>query len=321
MKLFQRIVLALLAVGVLAAGVGLIALPFSEQAMGVAASYFEDTFWRMGAGIVLAAFALFALLPFGGMRAPTQITVPSPNGNIVIHLAPVESSMARTLGKLPIIKKADLRVVPTDENRRVRITARVALKKPAGASAVETTERLREYVDKLGRRILGATEVTTVELVVTNLIVDPTQTAESLNAMLKGLEEIPVEAVAVSVTGASASTAGGGLTEAKDAFESRMPPESASDVHLKPERSGELLDYEQYRRESVERVETPEVLEPEESQYTPVEQESVSERDEVDRVNADEVVPTGESNFDEESDARRTEDNRGQTSSAPDSRL
>lgn len=315
MKLFQRIVLVLLAVAALGAGIALIALPFSEQAMGIVVSYFENSFWRMGAGIVLAAFALFALLPFGGMRPPTQIVVPSPNGNIVIHLAPVEVSMTRTLGKLPIIKKAHLRVMPTDENRKVRIAAQVALKKPAGASAVETTERLREYIDKLGRRILGATEVTTVELVVTNLLVDPTQTAESLNVMLKGLEEIPIEAVAASAAAAPVLLSREETHEPAAVSEERPPVELAGEPASKVEAPGELLNYDQYRRATAERVETPEVLEPEESHYRPGDPELRSGEIGFEEIEGSETVSADESEASGGPAVGEDEEEHGPTSS------
>lgn len=192
MRIIQRIVLYLFAVAVIAAGALLFQYELHELYAEVAARVPENMVLRYGVAVAAVVLGVFTMLPFGLFhRKGRSISFSGINGGVVIELDSFEESLRKTIAKLPMVKRVHVNVMPRDNDRKVGIEATVSLKKPADISTRETAERLREFIDKAARGILGADEVTTIDIKVTNIDIDPSQTAESLNSVFERYESAP----------------------------------------------------------------------------------------------------------------------------------
>lgn len=243
MHIVQRIFLYAVSALLIAAGAALVFYPISELYQIAIAQVPRNWLLRVAIGFSAAAVGVFTVLPFGLIgRRGKKIAFPGTHGTVVIQLGSFEASLRKTISKLPVVKKIDVTVAPTDNDRKVGIHARVTLVKPVETGARETADRLREYIDKAARRILGANEVTTVDVEVVHIIVDSTQTAESLEAVFAE-SEAALAAAPVAAVAASAAT---DYTEAAPVTRSAFAPEPEPET-MKDE-SSELLTYEEAQR-------------------------------------------------------------------------
>ncbi|GMU94008.1 MAG: hypothetical protein AMXMBFR4_30660 [Candidatus Hydrogenedentota bacterium] len=243
MHIVQRIFLYAVSALLIVAGAALVVYPISELYQVAIAQVPRNWLLRVAIGFSAAAVGVFTVLPFGWIgRRGKKIAFPGAHGTVVIQLGSFEASLRKTISKLPVVKKINVTVAPTDNDRKVGIHARVTLVKPIETGARETADRLREYIDKAARRILGADEVTTVDVEVVNIIVDSTQTAESLEAVFAERE---AALAAAPVAAAAASTAIED-TEAVPVTQAAFAPEPEPET-MKDE-SSELLTYDEAQR-------------------------------------------------------------------------
>lgn len=257
MRIVQRIFLYGISIAMIAAGVAIAAYPFSGQVVEFAHTIASKWMLCLSAGCAAAALGVFTLLPFDFLqRKGRAISFAGPTGTVSIQIEPFEHSLRKTIAKLPMVKRASVTVTPKDNNRKVGIEAAVSLKKPADASTRETAERLREFIDKVSRQILGADEVMTVDVRIEDVLVDSSHTAESLNGIFAKAEEkvVPVERsyapAAVATAGASALAAAA-MDDNEDvpAYHrvdvDAEEPEVAAEVTNDRPQSSDLLTYDE----------------------------------------------------------------------------
>jgi len=253
MRIVQRAVLFLFSILLVSAGLLLLVFPFSDQLGAVAAKATQAADnWMIAilAGSALLALGVFTLLPFDLFRRKGRaISFGAEGGTVVIQLESFEASLRKTIAKLPMVKRAHVTVTPKEDNRKVGIDATVHLKKPAGISTRETAERLREFVDKAARSILGSDEITTVTVRVEDIQIDSTQTAESLNSIFADAEK----AVVPMAVAAAAPVVTGVTSYAKP---EQIEPEETEDfvqdvdddAKYTPAHSEALVTYEEMQR-------------------------------------------------------------------------
>ncbi|NUM54800.1 MAG: hypothetical protein HUU46_14235 [Candidatus Hydrogenedentes bacterium] len=221
MRIVQRVFLYLISIAMIAAGAAVAALPFNQQMGEYAATLPERWMACLLIGCTAAALGIVTLLPFDLFRRKGRgISFAGPTGTVSIQIDPFEVSLRKTIAKLPMVKRVSVEVTPKDNNRKVGIVAAVSLKKPADSSTRETAERLREFIEKVSRQILGADEVMTVDVSIQDVLIDPTQTAESLNGIFAAAEKTvaPVERT-VTPAAAAVPVAAGTLAAASTAYE------------------------------------------------------------------------------------------------------
>ncbi len=216
MRIVQRVFLYIVSFFLILAGIAVAMYPYNPQVAEFAQSIAGKPMNCLFVGIVIAALGLFTVLPFDMFRRKGRsISFAGPTGTVSIQIDSFETSLRKTIAKLPMVKRVHVQVTPKDNDRKVGVKADVSLKKPAETSTRETAERLREFIDKVSRQILGADEVISVDVNVEDVLIDPSQTAESLNSIFSRAEEsvVPVQrtvtpsAVASPVVTAAAATA------------------------------------------------------------------------------------------------------------------
>lgn len=243
MRLVQRIFHHFISISIVAAGAIVAAFPFNAQVAQLVHRISGDWMLCLLLGIAAGALGIFALLPFElFQRKGRSISFTGPTGAVSIHLESFEMSLRKTIAKLPMVKRVSVNVTPRDNDRKVGIEAVVSLKKPAETSTRETAERLREFIDKVSRQILGADEIMSVDLQIQDVLVDTSQTAESLNSILTAAEKnvAPVAVGAAVPTMAAAAQA----IETEDRGEE--PHRPLDEGPQEPEaHSADLLTYEE----------------------------------------------------------------------------
>jgi hypothetical protein len=269
MRIVQRVFLYLISLFLIVAGVAIAIYPYNNFVQELIEFIASKWIHCLLLGIVLAAFGIFTLLPFDRFtRKRRSISFSGPTGTVAIEIDPFESTLRKTIAKLPMVKRVHVTVTPKDNDRKVGIEATVALKKPGDTSTRETAERLREFIDKVARQILGADEVTSVDVRVEDVLIDPTQTAESLNSIFATAEKsvspaprtvTPVAAAAAplavapeaqEVVGASVAETDPAQSDtagdfAEDDAETAPNTESDSDGAQDASPSSDLLTYEE----------------------------------------------------------------------------
>jgi len=216
MRILQIIVAKLLSLGVLTLGVAAVAAWFERDYLHMAKALFLSEVWiPWGAvfGAAAAVAGLLALLPLKRPRRNNTITFPGSHGNVTLQLDSVEATLSRVVGKLPEVKKINVRVTPSEDNRRAQVTADVWMYKTSGpAGARELANRISDYLADTAVNILGVEDVTNVNLNVRGVIVDPSKTTP---------ETVPHFAPAV--TAVAAPVAAVAAAEAAEATEAPTP--------------------------------------------------------------------------------------------------
>lgn len=220
MRIVQRVLLYVVSFFLILAGIAIAMYPYNPQVAEFAQTIASKPMNCLFVGIVIAALGLFTVIPFDLFRRKGRsISFAGPTGTVSIQIDSFETSLRKTIAKLPMVKRVNVHVTPKDNDRKVGVKADVSLKKPAETSTRETAERLREFIDKVSRQILGADEVISVDVNVEDVLIDPSQTAESLNSIFSRAEESVVPAqrtvtpyvaptVAAATAAATASMAG-----------------------------------------------------------------------------------------------------------------
>lgn len=215
MRIVQRVFLYVVSFFLILAGIAIAMYPYNPQVAEFAQAIAGKPMNCLFVGIVVAALGLFTVIPFDLFRRKGRsISFAGPTGTVSIQIDSFEVSLRKTIAKLPMVKRVNVHVTPKDNDRKVGVKADVSLKKPAETSTRETAERLREFIDKVSRQILGADEVISVDVNVEDVLIDPSQTAESLNSIFSKAEESVVPAqrtvtpyVAPTVAAAAATAA------------------------------------------------------------------------------------------------------------------
>lgn len=221
MRILQIIVAKLLSLGILALGVAAVVAWFDRDYLHMAKSVFLAEVWvPWGAafGAAAAVAGLLALLPLKRPRRNNTITFPGSHGNVTLQLDSVEATLSRVVGKLPEVKKINVRVTPSEDNRRAQVTADVWMYKTSGpAGARELANRISDYLADTAVNILGVEDITNINLNVRGVIVDPSKTTP---------ETVPHVAYGAAAAPAAATVA----AAVPDAVVPEAQPDTAAEV-------------------------------------------------------------------------------------------
>jgi hypothetical protein len=149
-------------------------------------------------GLILFVVGLLVLLPeLKGKRRGRTISYDTARGNVTIQLDAIEQSIINDISTLPEVAKLKLEVDPVDDNRSARVTATLDMKKRAGTSIKDETDRIKKYIEARANDYLGVEEVSGVIVNVTNVDVDadasvpPPSIVETPSAALPAPVEAP----------------------------------------------------------------------------------------------------------------------------------
>lgn len=120
----------------------------------------------IGSPMVLRVLRLLRVLPRKKKRA---ISFTGMHGPVSIQLDHVESTLERVAMKLPEVRRATIKLEPTDSPGRASVTATVELLKNADDDARMVTARVQHYIKVHTKKILGLNDVD-VRLDVTRII-------------------------------------------------------------------------------------------------------------------------------------------------------
>lgn len=180
MKILHLLIVKLVCLFALVLGVLLLVMWFDQAKYDLISQYMLTQVWpRWGAvaGIVVVIFGLVGFLPLQRQKVSRNIiSYPGAHGSVTIQLDSVESTLSRVLSKLPEVRKINVRVTATEDNHSARVSADVLVYKGANsASAREITNRIGTYLHDAAVNILGAEEVTSVNLNIRGIVVDAGQ--------------------------------------------------------------------------------------------------------------------------------------------------
>ncbi len=124
--------------------------------------------------IVAGAIAIIGLIMFVPMvlqlrKKERAISFTGMHGPVSIELKYVESTLERVAAKLPEVKKATIKLEPTDSPGRACVVANVELYKNADDDARLVTARVQHYIQVHTKKILGLNDVD-VRLIVKRFI-------------------------------------------------------------------------------------------------------------------------------------------------------
>ena len=177
MKIVQTLVVKLLCLLVLVGGALMVWMWIDAAKYTEIADLIKTRIWApwgfvVGFGSILVGF-------FGLLHIPREkksrniISYPGTHGSVTIQLDSVESTLSRVLSKLPEVRKISVKVSPTEDNHRARVSADVLVYKGANTvSAREVTNRIGNYLHDAATNILGVEEVTDVNLNIRGILVD-----------------------------------------------------------------------------------------------------------------------------------------------------
>ncbi len=127
-------------------------------------------------GVVVAAVAIgvvgFVFSFRGRTRASRKIEFQSKHGYIVIELDSVQKSLQKAMSKLPEVKDISLKVLPSDNDRKVRIVADAVVNKPPGAGIRETASNLEDKLAASAKRMLGVDDIASLDLNISRVLMN-----------------------------------------------------------------------------------------------------------------------------------------------------
>jgi hypothetical protein len=163
-------------------------------------------------GVLLVAMALLGLLPTLRRRRGRQISFTGPHGDVAFDLDSVAATIERVILKLPEVNKIKTTVVPVDDDHKAEVTAEVVLN-PPNAGARQAALRVGNQLRHTAIQILGAEQVSHVELIIKRILVDVKKLATE--------EPAPEEAI-LAAGAAGPTTEIEGLEEAEQEAREEM---------------------------------------------------------------------------------------------------
>lgn len=167
MKIIFTTFKVLIAMGMMVFGLLLIPLQF-EEVYGYIDRYYEQFLEQLPPGapvreIVAGAIALVGMIMILSMlfsrKKERSISFAGMHGEVSIELDHVESTLEAVAMKLPEVRKATVRLEPTDSPGRACVIANVELLKNADDDARLVTARVQHYIQLHTKKILGLNDV------------------------------------------------------------------------------------------------------------------------------------------------------------------
>jgi hypothetical protein len=265
MRILQKIILKLMALGLLAVGILLLIFDLSGLYDQTVAFVPDNTILRYVLGAILIVLSIFALLPWLGRR-PRSLTLS--DGETTLRVKAIEKSIREQVNKLPEVKKASVEIRPAKDLRRARVESEVVLVKAPGASLVAITTALKAYMQRSAENYMGAEVVENVGLDIKDIKVDDKATSALVP---EGDAPAPEEE---KKTAYAEEEAGGAAVAAAPAAESayREEPPAAEEEHLPAQEEPTEPEETERREEAAAEA----MYEPELESEEPEEQEEVS---------------------------------------------
>lgn len=147
---------------------GLLALYRLDQLYGYVDTQYEQfleqipagvPFREIVAGAIVAVGLIILLTLFLGRKKQRSISFTGMHGEVSIELDHVESTLEAVAMKLPEVRKATIRLEPTDSPGRACVIANVELLKNADDDARLVTARVQHYIQLHTKKILGLNDV------------------------------------------------------------------------------------------------------------------------------------------------------------------
>lgn len=169
MKIIYGTLKLLLATAMMVFGVLLVFYPL-EEVYGRIDDYYEQGLERLpesvspwvrevvAGGIAFVGLILFISMLWGRKKV-RSISFTGMHGPVTIELAHVESMLEKVASKLPEVRKASIKLGPTDSPGRASVIADVELLKNAEEDARMVTARVQHYIQIHTKRILGLNDV------------------------------------------------------------------------------------------------------------------------------------------------------------------
>jgi hypothetical protein len=175
MKIVQALIYYLVFLAILAGGVLISQFELHELYEFAIATIPDEGYVRWAAVAVMAGVGVSGLvLPWARpKRASRKIEFQSQHGYIVIELDSVQHSLQKAMSKLPEIKSISLQVLPSDNDRRVRIVADVVVIKPPGIGIRETAAQLENKLSASAKRMLGVDDIASLDLNIIKTLMNP----------------------------------------------------------------------------------------------------------------------------------------------------
>ncbi len=211
MKIIYGTLKLLLATAMMVFGI-LLAVYHFDKVYGVVHGYYEQglaylpedaRLWvrPIVAGAVAFAGLILFISMLSGRKKVRSISFTGMHGPVTIELEHVESMLEKVASKLPEVKKAAIKLGPTDSPGRASVIADVELLKNADDDARMVTARVQHYIQVHTKKILGLNDVD-VRLNVKKFIMKM-RTLKPETLLLEG----PANVVDMTAMGAAAAAA------------------------------------------------------------------------------------------------------------------
>ncbi len=167
MKIVYGTLKLVLAIAMMAFGGLLIVFPI-EEVYGFIDEYYEQglEFFpedapvrEVVAGAIAFAGVILLISMFWGRKKVRSISFTGMHGPVTIELEHVEGMLEKVAAKLPEVRKASIKLGPTDSPGRASVIANVELLKNADEDARMVTARVQHYIQIHTKRILGLNDV------------------------------------------------------------------------------------------------------------------------------------------------------------------
>lgn len=169
MKIIYGTLKLLLATAMMVSGI-LLAFYHFEKVYGVVGGYYGQALEQLpeaarlwvrpiiGGTVAFVGLILFISVLWGRKKV-RSISFTGMHGPVTIELAHVESMLEKVASKLPEVRKASIKLGPTDSPGRASVIADVELLKNADEDARMVTARVQHYIQIHTKRILGLNDV------------------------------------------------------------------------------------------------------------------------------------------------------------------
>ena len=198
MRIVHILVFKLLSLLALAAGVLLIAMYFHAPLADNVGVFVGDHWAQLAPvlGALLFILGLLGLLPLSRTKRLNTISFPGEYGEVTIHLDSIEATLNRIVSKMPEVKKLQVHLIPSEDNRRAEVTGKLWIYK--GSEAVGVSEiigKIQKHLRDTAVNILGVDEIVMGKLDVPGIIVSATAPKQA-PPVEKEPEPAPEEAAA-----------------------------------------------------------------------------------------------------------------------------
>ena len=132
-------------------------------------------------GGALLMLGLYGLTPqLSKRRKGRTVAYRLEHGDVVIALDPAQARLAQVLGKMPQVKKIQVRLTPDEDGRKVLVESAVVMNNRLDAPVRETQDLLNKHLIETATNVLGLEVATPIKLHVEGIEIDPQAASRAL---------------------------------------------------------------------------------------------------------------------------------------------